>query len=148
MLIPKAEWILLNNPRDEVGGIFQQYSLSLRKMIVVIIKHCAYFVLIAVITRVKMCEELVYFIQSATETWYLSLESVPTNSVAVALRNYVFFLRVYHFLWNIDKHEATSLKLAPLPLARGDSCKIWRNPLSAAPLAALTLLCALRLKIK
>ena len=74
MLIPKAEWILLNNPRDEVGGIFQQYSLSLRKMIVVIIKHCAYFVLIAVITRVKMCEELVYFIQSATETWYLSLE--------------------------------------------------------------------------
>ena len=66
MLIPKC--------RDEVGGIFQQYSLSLRKMIVVIIKHCAYFVLIAVITRVKMCEELVYFIQSATETWYLSLE--------------------------------------------------------------------------
>ena len=38
-------------------------------MIVVIIKHCAYFVLIAVITRVKMCEEfqLVGLFHSVTD---------------------------------------------------------------------------------
>ena len=33
---PKAKWILLNNPRDEVEGIIQQYSLSLRRIIVLV----------------------------------------------------------------------------------------------------------------
>ena len=33
---PKAKWILLNNPQDEVKGIIQQYSLSLRGIIVLV----------------------------------------------------------------------------------------------------------------
>ena len=33
---PKARWILLNNPRDEVEGIIRQYSLSLRGIIVLV----------------------------------------------------------------------------------------------------------------
>ena len=33
---PKAKWILSNNPRDEVEGIILQYSLSLRRIIVLV----------------------------------------------------------------------------------------------------------------
>ena len=33
---PKAKWILSNNPRDEVEGIIRQYSLSLRRIIVLV----------------------------------------------------------------------------------------------------------------
>ena len=33
---PKARWILSNNPRDEVEGIIRQYSLSLRRIIVLV----------------------------------------------------------------------------------------------------------------
>ena len=34
---PKAKWILSNNARDEVEGIIRQYSLSLRRIIVLVL---------------------------------------------------------------------------------------------------------------
>ena len=34
--LPRAKWILWNNPQDEVKGIIPQYLLSLRRIIVLV----------------------------------------------------------------------------------------------------------------